>query len=101
MFYLVWKEIHFPYDYIWISKCRKVQSYPVIKYFLTFYQDAIISFNMAKSIKPFGILNKYEVVEQPQWGNEPFRIRDACHFYKRRISHQIIYCILVHTDTHT
>ena len=37
------------------------------------------------------MLSKYEIIEQPIWGNEYFRIKDICLFYKRWTTSNILY----------
>ena len=69
-------------DYIWKTSFRTIESFPIIKLLPKFYQQVVIAFNKAKYIKPFRLLNKYEIMQQPLWGNEYFKAGATCIFLK-------------------
>ena len=52
-------------DYMWKTSFRSVDDLRIITNIPKFYQEVLLAFNKAKYIKPFYLLNKHEVMEQP------------------------------------
>ena len=57
---------------------RKTETFPFIEYLPHFYQEVSIAFS-----KAFDLLNNYDLMQQPLWGNEYFKIRGTCLYYRR------------------
>ena len=95
-FYL--KKISLPLEYLIKTSFRKIQNFPIIKTLPEFYQDIIITFNKIKTIKPFNSLNKHEIIQQPIWGNEYFRVGETCLYIKGWIQNNIFYVKDLFTD---
>ena len=84
-------QIGKPEYYIWQLSFRRKDSFPVINKLPIFYQDVILSYNQVKSVKPFNKLTKNDVIEQPIWGNEYFRVKNKCLYFKYWIDKKIMY----------
>ena len=91
IFYWYVKSTHLPQDYIWKLSCRKIDQFPILTKLPQFYQNVILAFNMCKSIKPFDLLNTHEVVQQPIWGNEYFKVNDSCVYIKGWVKSKVLY----------
>ena len=91
LFYHILAEMGLPRDYIWKMSFRSVETLPQIKWLPVFYQEIIVAFNKCKHIKPLNLANKYEMIEQPLWGNEYFKAKGKCLYMKRWISEGILY----------
>ena len=78
-------------DYIWKTSFRSIDDFPIIKTLPKFYQEVLLAFNKAKYIKPFYILNKHEVMEQPIWGSEYFKKQHSCIYIRGWIKADILY----------
>ena len=91
LFELNLQELGFPKGYIWKTSFRKIDEFPIIKKLPLFYQDVVVAFNNCKNIKPFHKLSKYEVIEQPIWGNEYFKIREMCLYSIRWLNEDVLY----------
>ena len=64
---------------------RKIESLDVIKKLPSFYQQLFLSFNMCKFIKPINKMSNFEMLSQPIWGNELFKSKEKCLFFKNWI----------------
>ena len=91
LFHVITNKMKLPKNYIWHMSFRSKESFPGITLFTPFYQDVILKYNHAKHIKPFNKMSKHEVIEQPLWGNEHFRIRNTCLYYKQWVDSNILY----------
>ena len=80
-----------PLEYWWKTNFRKSDSFPIVTKLPAFYQDVILAFNNAKYITPQYLLNKHDIVQQPIWGNEYFKINNSCLYLKNFIESRILY----------
>ena len=56
-----------------------------------FYQQIIISYNLCKTIRPINKLNTVEILSQPLWGNEYFKSKGKCLYYKNWLESGFLY----------
>ena len=82
-FYQTCKQIKLPPSYVFKTTVRKIENFPLYGAFSPFYQDVILSFNKCKTIKPLETLNVYDIIQQPLWGNEYFKLKSTCIYFKR------------------
>ena len=61
---------------------RKIDEFGVFLKVPPFYQQIIISYNLCKTIRPINKLNTVEILSQPLWGNEYFKSKGKCLYYK-------------------
>ena len=80
-----------PFDYVWKLSFRKIENFPLLKMLPTFYQQILLAFNKCKLIKPFDLLNKHDIMQQPIWGNEYFKVKDICLYNKGWVKNQVLY----------
>ena len=78
-------------EYLWKMSFRKIENFPLLTVLPQFYQDVLLAFNKCKYIKPFELLSDHEILEQPLWGNEYFKIKDTCLFIKGWSKNNILY----------
>ncbi len=91
LFHHVLSKLKLPKHYIWKTSFRKKDSFPQVSLFPKFYEDIIVAFNKSKYIKPFDKINKYEMIEQPIWGNEYFKVENKCLYFKQWAESGIYY----------
>ena len=72
-----------PKHYIWKTSFKRKEDFPQVKLFPKFYQNVIIAFNKSKYIKPLNRINRYEMIEQPIWGNEYFKVANKCLYFQQ------------------
>ena len=56
-----------------------------------FYQQIILPFNNLKHKKPFELLNASEIINQPLWGNEYFKVGRTCLYVKPFLESGVYY----------
>ena len=78
-------------DYIFKITVRSVKDFPILEVFPKFYQEVMIAFNKVKHIKPFHLLNNHELIQQPLWGNEYFKIGETHLYLKEWLKKSIYY----------
>ena len=61
---------------------HKIDEFGVFLKVPPFYQQIIISDNLCKTIRPINKLNTVEILSQPLWGNEYFKSKGKCLYYK-------------------
>ena len=71
-----------PEHYIWKTTCRNIDKCQMLKNFPEFYQDVICAFNKAKHLKPLNRTSKYEIISEPLWGKELFKVNGHCMHFK-------------------
>ena len=64
---------------------QSIGSFPILKNLSPFYQNVLLSFYKSKCIKTFNKLNTSEVLSQPIWGNEYFKVKQTCLYLKEWI----------------
>ena len=77
--------------FIWKNSFHTTDAFSLINVLPPFYRKVIISFNKAKSIKPFKNLSKHEVIQQPIWCNEYIQIGSTCLYFKGWLKKGIMY----------
>ena len=85
------KELKIPNNYIWKTTARKIDTFPLMKLLPSFYQQVVLSFNQCKYIKPLSKLNVHELIQQPLWGSEYFKLKNTCMYYKQWASSNMLY----------
>ena len=64
---------------------RKIESFNAINKIPMFYQQIFLSYNMCETIKPINQMNNFEIFSQSIWGNELFKTKENCLFFKNWI----------------
>ena len=70
-----------------------MNSFPILKTFSTFYQEVLLAFYKVKHIKCFTKLCPCEIMQQPLWVNEHFKIGDTYLYLKAWIGNGILYVV--------
>ena len=78
-------------DYILKMSVRNSNDFPIIDVLPEFYKDIVIAFNKAKKIKQFDKMSKYEVMQQPLWGNTHFRVGKTCIYFREWVECNFLY----------
>ena len=78
-------------DYVLKTNIRRITDFPVIHSIPEFYRDIIFNLNKCKSQKDFNALNKHEILSQPIWGNNYFKVGNRCLYFKEWIKCGILY----------
>ena len=65
---------------------RKIESFNAINKIQMFYQQIFLSYNMCKTIKPINQMNNFEIFSRSIWGNELFKTKEKCLFFKNWIN---------------
>ena len=84
-------KIHIDLGYAVKMSFRTVDSFPAMRAISPFYQDVFLSFNNAKSVKPFDKLSDFEKMTLPLWGSEYFKIKTTCLYLKNFVEKNIMY----------
>ena len=84
-------KIGLPADYLLKCNVRSVNEFPLLEVLPPFYQAIFLAFNKSKYIKPFKLMNKHEVVQEPIWGNVYFKVNKTCLYLKDWIKAGIMY----------
>ena len=64
---------------------HKIESFNAINKIPIFYQQIFLSYNMCKTIKPINQMNNFEIFSESIWGNELFKTKEKCLFFKNWI----------------
>ena len=70
---------------------NKVEAFPQVKAFPTFWQTVFLSFNKCRQNKDLNKMNKDEIFSQIVWGNKLFVHDNKCLLYKNWIKSGYIY----------
>ena len=84
-------KLHLDSNYIFKMTTVSVNDFPILKVLPKFYCDMIIAFNKSKTKKPFHLLTKHEIMQQPLWGNDYFRICNTPLYFKQWIKAGMLY----------
>ena len=57
----------------------------------TFYIDVLIAYNKCKTLPNYELLNGYQLLTQPLWGNTLFQVKGECLFSKAWANAKILY----------
>ncbi len=91
LFYHILAKLNISSEYIWKTSFRSKKTFLAIKSFQLFYQEVILAFNAIKCLKQFKLMSKYQICEQPLWGNEYFKVNDECLYLKMWLESNMLY----------
>ena len=91
LFQMINNRLKFPPNYIWKTTARQLKQFPILKCFPEFYQEVIFAFNHAKYIKPLEYVSKYDICNEPLWGNSHFKCASKCLYFKSWLNEGILY----------
>ena len=75
-------QISIPFQYVFKLNINSIESFPIFKKIPIFYQEVLINCYRSTSKKSFKNLSDVELLSQPLWGNENFKVNSTCLYLK-------------------
>ncbi len=91
IFHMKAQYIGLPLEYIIKMSVSKISNFPILKAFPRFYQEVLQCYFKSKCIKPFCKLTPHELIEQPIWGNDHFKVKNSNLYFKNWVKQNIMY----------
>ena len=70
---------------------KSIKSFPILQKIPQFYQDILLIYNNCKTVRPLDQCSPFHCMTQIIWGNENFKQRGQCLYFKSWIDAGLIY----------
>ena len=79
------------FSYIFKMNFTDIKSVKAITKLPKFYIDVLIAYNKCKTVHRLSLIDEYQLLTQPIWGNKLFQINGECLYFSSWIKSNILY----------